>query len=204
MLTGRRQRPLRGPRPRSGAGRRRAGQGARGPRHGHGLQVVADVAATHGGDATPARPGARRRDAGGDLAAGRRGSHSAHEPSRAGDGLRGPRGRLRRSPRPSVASAYRDRVDEQLGETRPVLMLTRPLAAGVRAPGPDPRSARSPRGAGAFPAARRHRRSGRGLRPPPCRHRPGRLLPARLAAAEPGRPAGSRAAARKPTSIPSR
>ncbi|HEU4802602.1 MAG TPA: SAF domain-containing protein [Solirubrobacterales bacterium] len=29
-----------------------------------------------------------------------------------------------------VASAYRDRVDEQLGETRPVLMLTRPLAAG--------------------------------------------------------------------------
>jgi len=29
-----------------------------------------------------------------------------------------------------IASAYRDRVDEQLGETRPVLMLTRPLAAG--------------------------------------------------------------------------
>ena len=28
----------------------------RGPRHGHGLRVVADVAATHGGETTPARP----------------------------------------------------------------------------------------------------------------------------------------------------
>ena len=33
-----------------------AERGARGPRHGHGLRVVADVAAAHGGDATPAGP----------------------------------------------------------------------------------------------------------------------------------------------------
>jgi Flp pilus assembly protein CpaB len=31
----------------------------------------------------------------------------------------------------SIASAYRDRVDEQLGATVPVLTLTRPLAAGT-------------------------------------------------------------------------
>ncbi len=30
-----------------------------------------------------------------------------------------------------IASAYRERVDDQLGETRPVLMLTRPLAPGT-------------------------------------------------------------------------
>ena len=42
----------RGPAP-SRAGAERSG---RGPRHGHGLRVVADVAATHGGETTPARP----------------------------------------------------------------------------------------------------------------------------------------------------
>jgi Flp pilus assembly protein CpaB len=31
----------------------------------------------------------------------------------------------------SIASAYRDRVDEQLGETRPVVTVTRPLGAGT-------------------------------------------------------------------------
>jgi len=31
----------------------------------------------------------------------------------------------------NIASAYRDRVDGQLGETRPVLTLTRPLESGV-------------------------------------------------------------------------
>ncbi|GIK78347.1 MAG: hypothetical protein EDQ89_12775 [Acidobacteria bacterium] len=30
-----------------------------------------------------------------------------------------------------IASSYRDRVDEQLGDVRPVLTLTRPLAAGT-------------------------------------------------------------------------
>ena len=40
-----------GPAPVGGAGRRRD------PRHGHGLHVVADVAASHGGRATPAGPG---------------------------------------------------------------------------------------------------------------------------------------------------
>ena len=120
--------------PAAGDGRRR-----RDPRHGHGLRVVADVAAGHGGRADAGRARAGRRDAGSDLAAAaRRGRRrmSRHGRAIAFAAL----AVLCGIASAGVASAYRDRVDEQLGETRPVLTLRASAHAGGRAARTRPRA----------------------------------------------------------------